>query len=162
MQSRWHTCPRLAIKFTCHVCVRSSCHIIIARPDVARGRWSAHLTDPWHRTGRLGTSRRPPPYQSRSPQDRRPEAAIRRPRSHYTAHLSASVPTTAPRAAWHWQGRAALDRASPCMEISLTIPPRGLSLKHIAVAPLTPWPTHRSDQTGHHGRRLSHPDAEWH
>lgn len=62
-------------------------------------------------------------------QDGGPGAAIRRPRSHCTAHLSASVPTKAP------QGRLTLaalcrhDRASPCRKISLTIPPHELSLK---------------------------------
>ncbi len=61
-----HACPSpcLPIKYTCHVCVWSSCHIIIARPDLAPGRCNGHLTDPWHKEGQLGTSRPPPPYCS--------------------------------------------------------------------------------------------------
>lgn len=134
--ARFHACPSpcLPIKFTCHVCVWSSCHIIIARPDLAPGRCSGHLTIPG--TGK-GSWTRAGLRHPIAPQNGGPGAAIRRPRSSCTAHLSASVPTKAPRGRHY----ATHDRASPCRKISLTIPPHELSLKHIATAPLTPWPT---------------------
>lgn len=63
VHASFHACPSpcLPIKFTCHVCVWSSCHIIIAHPDLAPGRCNGHLADPQRRQGQPGTSRPPPP-----------------------------------------------------------------------------------------------------
>ncbi len=162
MHARFHTCPSpcLPIKFTCHVCVWSSCHIIIARPDLAPGRCNGHLTDPWHREGQLGTSRPPSTYWG-------PGAAIRRPRSYCTAHLSASVPTKAP------QGRLTL--AALCrpwqgisMQENLTNnpPTRAVTQAHRRgtadpVADRLADPLLRPNGSPRFAR-LSHPDKEWH
>lgn len=136
-------CMHVFMRVRVLVCPSNSPAMFVSGPHVIL---SLHVQT-WLQGGAVVTLRSPAQdraagHESASahpiaPQNGGPGAAIRRPRSPCTAHLSASVPTKAPRGRHY----ATHDRASPCRKISLTIPPHELSLKHIATAPLTPWPT---------------------
>ncbi len=109
--------PHVILSLHVQTWLRAGAMVTLPIPGTRKGSWA-----------RVGL-RHPTPS---------PGAAIRRPRSHCTSSPVSQCPN---RAGWHWQHYAAHDRASPCRKILLTIPPHELSLKRIAVARLTPWPT---------------------